>query len=335
MRIELHRALILSMAFCGSLHAAAPTTPISPAPVTPPGSATFTVPDAGLPDPLVLVAYGDMRFTDAVETHATNPAARRALVAKIASENPAALFIDGDIPWHGIDADYAVFRAETGFWRDRQLRVFPALGNHEFSTCLESACLERWWQAFPELRGRRWYSVAIGSKVLGVALDSDASLLPGSAQRDWLEGQIAGLGPQVRLVLLVMHHPPVADLQTGRLADHNPRPNEIALTEYLAKVAPKSAARFLVSAGHVHNYERFDQDGVVYLVSGGGGAAPYEVVRTPSDRFQSADFPNYHYVRLELQGDHVTGEMIRLVDYGAPDPRQWQIRDRFKITLQP
>jgi len=327
MRIELHRALILSMAFCGPLHAGPP-----------PGGAGHDIwvgPDAGLPDPLVLVAYGDMRFTDAAETHATNPAARRALVAKIASENPAALFINGDIPWHGIEPDYAVFRAETGLWRDRHLRVYPALGNHEFSACLESACLERWWATFPELHGRRWYSVAIGTKFVGIALDSDASLLPGSAQRIWLEGQIEGLGLHVRLVLLVMHHPPVADLQTGRLADHNPRPNEIALTEYLGRVAPKSAARFLVSAGHVHNYERFDQDGVVYLVSGGGGAAPYEVVRTPSDRFQSGDFPNYHYVRLELHGDRVTGEMIRLVDYGAPDPRQWQIRDRFQITLQP
>jgi calcineurin-like phosphoesterase family protein len=337
MRIELHRALMLSMAFCGPLHAGPPPAPppASLAPVVPPGSATFTVPDAGLPDPLVLVAYGDMRFTDAAETRATNPAARRALVAKIASENPAALFINGDIPWHGIDADYAVFRGETQAWRERQLRVYPALGNHEFSACLESACLERWWGTFPELRGRRWYSVAIGTKFVGIALDSDSSLLPGSAQRIWLEGQIEGLGPQVRLVLLVMHHPPVADLQSGPLADHNPRPNEVALAEYLKAVAPKSAASFLVSAGHIHNYERFDADSVVYLVSGGGGAAPYEVVRTSSDRFQSGDFPNYHYVRLELHGDRVTGEMIRLVDYGAAGPKQWQIRDRFQITLRP
>ena len=324
MRIELHRALILSMALCGPLHAGPP-----------PGSATFTVPDAGLPDPLVLVAYGDMRFTDAAETRATNPAVRRALVAKIASENPAALFINGDIPWHGIDADYAVFRGETQAWRERQLRVYPALGNHEFSACLESACLERWWETFPELRGWRWYSVAIGSRFVAIALDTDASLLPDSAQRIWLEGQIEGLGPRVRLVLLLMHHPPVADLQSGPLKDHNPRPNETALAEYLKTVAPRSAASFLVSAGHTHNYERFDEDGVVYLVSGGGGAAPYEVVRAPSDRFQSGDFPNYHYVRLELHGDRVTGEMIRLVDYGAADPRQWQIRDRFQITLRP
>ena len=28
-------------------------------------------------------------------------------------------------------------------------------------------------------------------------------------------------------------------------------------------------------------------------------------------------------------------EMIRLLDYGAADPRQWLIRDRFQITLRP
>src|SRR5277367_2680615 len=138
--------------------------------------ATFMVPDAELPDPLVLIAYGDMRFTAASETHASNPFARQALAAKIAAESPAAIFINGDIPWHGIAEDYAVFRDETRPWRERKLRVYPALGNHEFSACLEPACLERWWDAFPELRGRRWYSVGIGSKVLGVALDTDASL---------------------------------------------------------------------------------------------------------------------------------------------------------------
>ena len=59
---------------------------------------------------------------------------------------------------------------------------------------------------------------------------------------------------------------------------------------------------------------------MVYLVSGGGGAVPYEVDRTPSDLYQSADFPNYHYVRFELHGDRVVGEMIRLEDYAAPAP---------------
>jgi hypothetical protein len=154
MRMPLLNVLLLSAAIAGCLFAA-------PAPAAP----TFGVPDRDLSEPLVLVAYGDMRFTAPAETDATNPAVRQALVAKVAAENPAAIFLNGDIPWHGVAPDYAVFRAETRSWRKRRLRIFPALGNHEFSACTESACLERWWEAFPELRGRRWYSVAIGAKV--------------------------------------------------------------------------------------------------------------------------------------------------------------------------
>jgi hypothetical protein len=31
----------------------------------------------------------------------------------------------------------------------------------------------------------------------------------------------------------------------------------------------------------------------------------------------------------------VVGEMIRLEDHDAAKPKQWQIRDRFEITLPP
>jgi acid phosphatase type 7 len=298
-------------------------------------AATFQIPDSALPDPLVLVAYGDIRFTATSETAASSPAARRALVAKIAAENPAAIFINGDLPFHGITADYEVYRGETQAWRDKHLRVYPTLGNHELSACFESSCLDRWWNAFPELRGLRWYSVAVGSKVLGIALDSDAPLLQGSAQRAWLESQITSMGAAVRVVLIVMHHPPVADVQTVKLVDHNPRPNEQALAAYLKTAAARSAARFVVSAGHIHNYERLAQDGVTYLVSGGGGARPYEVDRTATDLYQDTDFPNYHYVRFELQGKVLRGEMIRLQDYTARSPSHWLPKDRFAITLQP
>src|ERR1700723_1416872 len=263
------------------------------------GATTFQIPDAALPDPMFLVAYGDVGFTESSETGASSPPARRGLVAKIAAENPAAIFINGDLPFHGIAADYEVYRAETQVWRDKHLRVYPALGNHELSACFLSSCLDRWWKAFPELNGLRWYSVAVGSRLVGIALDSDAPLLPGSAQRTWLESQITALEPAVRVVLIVMHHPPVADVQTVKLVDHNPRANEQALAAYLKTAAAHSAVRFVVSAGHIHNYERLSQDGVTYLVSGGGGATPYEVDRT------------------------------------ARSPSHWQTRDRFEISLQP
>jgi acid phosphatase type 7 len=298
------------------------------------GGATFRVPAAALSSPLVLIAYGDTRFTDPSETAASSAPARRALIDKIAAEHPQAIFMNGDLPWHGVSADYDEYRSETRVWRDEQLRVYPALGNHEFSKCAEAQCLELWWNAFAELRGRRWYSVALGDRFLAVLLDSDASLLAGSEQRVWLEQQFAQLG-QVQVILIVMHHPPVADLQTTKSVDHNPRPNEQALAAYLEQIAPSLAARIVVSAGHIHNYERQQQGGIMYLVSGGGGARPYEIDRTAADLYQGTDFPNYHYVRMELKDGRLSAAMIRLADSDKAAPQTWEVRDRFEISLRP
>ena len=298
-------------------------------------AATFSVPVSALSKQLVFVAYGDMRFTDGQETEATNPAARRALVEKIAKEKPAALFVSGDVPYHGIAADYDVFRDETASWRRQRLRVYPAIGNHELAMCQVPICLERWWSAFPELRERRWYSVALGTHLFAVVLDSTSSLLPGSEQQAWFEAEMTALEPAVRVVLVVLHHPPVADLQTTKLVDHNVRANEASLADALTGLAARSTARFVVSAGHIHNYERLEHAGVTYLVSGGGGAHPAEIDRTPDDLYRSERFPNYHYVRFELRRHRLVVEMIRLQDSRAAKPSHWKIRDRFEVSLAP
>ena len=325
----------LAASLTGCIRAPVALQPKLGAPHRPAVMATFRVADASLPTPLVFVAYGDTRFTSPAETKASNPAARLALVARVAHEDPAAIFVNGDLTWHGVPADYAEYRNETKIWRDKHLHVYPALGNHEFSGCEQAQCLTLWWKEFPELQGRRWYSVAIGSRVFAVALDSNASLLPGSEQRVWLENQMAALDPEVRLVFVVLHHPPLADVQTVKMLDHNPRPNEQELAGFLEVIAARSKARFIVSAGHIHNYERLERTGIVYLVSGGGGARPYEIDRTPADLYRGADFPNFHYVRFELKEKTVVGEMVRLGDSAAPAPGKWEVRDRFELTLPP
>lgn len=319
-------ACLLSVAIAFSLN------PPKNAPL-PQTSATFSVDEGDLHKPLTVVAYGDMRFTDPANHDATNPTARQALVARIALEKPDAVLLNGDVPWHGGDkADYSVYQTETAAWRTNHLRVFAALGNHEFSRCEIPQCLENWWTAFPELRDHRWYSVALGRQLYAIALDSDTSLLPGSDQRQWLETQFASLSASVRFVLITMHHPPMADIQKNFSVDHNPRPNEMALADFLKSAAVTSKARFLVSAGHIHNYERFLQDDVVYLVSGGGGAHPYPVERTPSDLYQDSSFPNFHYVKLVLEGNTLKGTMYRL-DPGADTPT-WQEKDTFQIRAR-
>ena len=295
-----------------------------------PQELTFTVPAPG-GGRVTVVAAGDSRFTDPSNTTATSPQARHALVARIAEEQPAAVLISGDVPWHGGNPkDYEEYLAETAIWGTDGLRVFPVLGNHEFSQCAVPECLEHWWAAFPELRGKRWYSVAIGGAVEVFALDTTSSLESGSEERRWLEAQVAALPSSIRFVLVLLHHPPVADIQTRLRVDHNPRPNEIALAGYLKTAAAGSAARFVAIAGHIHNYERFLQDGVVYLVSGGMGAEPYDVDRTPSDLYQDAAFPNFHFVKMTIEGDVLRGEMYRLVDPAAATP-EWDVKDRFEV----
>jgi acid phosphatase type 7 len=279
--------------------------------------------------PVTVIAYGDTRFTDPSNTTATNPEARRVLVSRIADERPDAILISGDLPWHGgVAADYDVFLAETQVWRRKRLRILPALGNHEFAQGTPADCLEHWWTAFPELRGRRWYAADIGESVRSVALDTMSPLVPGSEQRLWLEHELTTLSERVQFVLIALHHPPVADIQTRLRVDHNPRPNEIALKAYLAETARVSRARFVVIAGHIHNYERFLDDDVVYVVSGGGGAVPYEVDRTQADLYQRNEFPNYHYVKLTIGSGVLNGEMCRLDEPSAPHPH-FTVKDRF------
>ena len=302
----------------------------------PSASPDFRTDDSGLSHPLRIIAYGDMRFTDPNETRATNPKVRRWLVEQIAVERPDAVLLSGDVPWHGsLPGDYDVFRSETRVWREKHLLIYPALGNHEFSGGgSEQPSLENWWNAFPELRNRRWYSAQLGSSIYVLNLDSNSSLLAGSEQIAWMQAQLASLPATVRFVFFNLHHPPIVDVQEikpgGKDDSHNGRPNEHALAEILASAPEKSRVRFIVTAGHIHNYERFFQDDIVYVVSGGGGAGARPVVRGPADLYQDSGFPNYNYVKFVQDGEDLKATMIRVADPDAATPT-WQEKDHFEI----
>ncbi len=291
---------------------------------------TFRVPAAKLSKHPTIIAYGDQRFHDPSNTTVADPKMRVALVKQIALEHPDAVTMSGDVPYKGTDAaDYAQYVKETAVWRAEHLRVYPALGNHELSGGVEQG-VENWWKAFPELRGMRWYSVALGDRISLIQLDSMSPLTPDSPQYNWLRMQLAGLPASVDFVMISLHHPPVADIQQHIEVDHNPRPNEIALRDFLTQTAPSFHASIVVVAGHIHNYERQEVGGVTYLVSGGGGAHPYYVERTKEDQYQDVNFPVFHYVKFELGAHELKATM-----YKAQDPTAaktvWQAKDSFTI----
>jgi len=288
----------------------------------------FSVPSPA-EGPLVLVVYGDTRFTE--REGVVNAVARRALVEKISSETPAAIFIGGDLVYQGHDpADYRTFQSETSAWSAAHIPVFPALGNHEFAGCPPEdpqECLENWWNTFadPPLRPHRWYSVAIGSSLLALVLDSDSPLKSGSEQRAWFEAQIEGTPDAVKFILIVLHYPPVRDPLFPRARD------EREVARYLARHAKLLRARVLVVGSHVHNYERYLKDGVNYLVSGGGGAKPVPAPRMFGEKSHLRTAVNFHYLRLTLSSDRLAVSMVRY-DAAKADPADaWSEPDRFEI----
>jgi hypothetical protein len=297
-------------------------------------SPTFTVPASALSPHVTFIAYGDQRFHDPNDPKnaatIADPRMRLALVNRIAEEHPDAIQMSGDVPYRGTNpADYDVYRTETAPWRAEHLRVYPAIGNHELAGGAEEG-MKNWWAAFPELKGRRYYSVLLGTRISLIQLDSNSDLTSTSPQLNWLRQQLAALPASVDFVLISLHHPPVADVQTHLEIDHNPRPNEIALRDFLSAMAPSFHAAFVVTGGHIHNYERASLDGVTYLVSGGGGAHPYYVERTKDDLYTDPNFPIFHYIRFVLGENELRATMFKVEDPTSPVP-VWQEKDFFII----
>jgi hypothetical protein len=291
---------------------------------------TFVVPVKEIPKRWTVIAYGDTRFTDPANTQVTNPKVRQWLVQRIASEHPDALMISGDLPYDGSNAaDYEVFRKETEPWRAAKLRVYPALGNHELAHDAVKG-LRNWWTAFPRLEEHRWYSVEFGNAYM-IVLDSNLPLTVGSVQQTWLANQLAHLPKQTRFVMVELHHPPVADSTPPQT--HMVGPNEAALAKFLEAQAPGMKAKMVVIGGHTHNYERFEEGGIVYLVSGGGGAKPYVVPRDANDLYKNPPVVNYHYIKFAFDGEKLNATMYR-VDGDAATP-VFEAKDGFSVVAAP
>ena len=278
--------------------------------------------------PFRFVAYGDTRFTDPKNTDASNPAARQALVQAIADAHPAFISIGGDLPYKGGDAnDWKIWDKETAVWSENKIPVYPALGNHELYGD-EKTALANFFQRFPDLEKNRHYSVRAANTLL-LMLDSSVDETSG-LQGQWVAHELDTLPADVDFVCLVLHHPPYTDSSDKFFGGgHSARPSEQALAHMLEERQPHTRARFVVIAGHVHNYERHEHGGVTYFVTGGGGAHPYLIPRQPGDPL-SGKAVNYHYLRIEVDSGKMKVTMNRLEL--AEEKATWTTPDSIEIA---
>ena len=261
--------------------------------------------------PFRFVAYGDTRFHDPKDTEAANPPVRVALVQAIAAANPAFICFTGDIVYNGYDAnDWKVWDSETSIWRDKNIPVYPSLGNHDLHGD-EKIALGNYFQRFPDLKNSRYYSMR-AANTLTLVLDSSLDETSGP-QGQWLSNKLDNIPADVDFVFLMFHHPPYTSSSDAKLfgGGHSARAGEQHLARILEERQPHARARFVVFSGHVHNYERHEHGGVTYFVSGGGAAHAYPISRAPDDPYQSKEI-NYHYLLVEVDHQQLKITMNRV-----------------------
>jgi 3',5'-cyclic AMP phosphodiesterase CpdA len=284
----------------------------------------------GVKTPFRFVAYGDTRFHDPKDTEAANPPVRVALVQAIAEANPAFVCFTGDIVYNGYDADdWKVWDSETSIWRDKQIPIYPALGNHDLHG-KEEVALGNYFQRFPELKNSLYYSVRAANALI-LVLDS-ALEEAGGPQGQWLAGKLDHVPADVDFVFVMLHHPPYTSSSDDKKfgGGHSARAQEQVLAKMLEERQAHARFRLVVFSGHVHNYERHEHGGVTYFVTGGGAAHAYPIERAPGDPFQSKEV-NYHYLMVEVDRQQLQITMNRLELKNGK--AVWTQPDSVKITV--
>lgn len=295
---------------------------------------TFTVSDLPSGRPLRVIVYGDMRFTDPSNTSDTTPVVRKWLAQKVGEERPDVLLLTGDMPFHGSNPnDWKVYEQETAPWSAEHLRVYPTIGNHEVLTDVGQG-QRNYFKAYPQIANSNYYSVRIGNVYL-ITLDTTNFLDPRWPQREWLDRQLSNIPDSIDFVFFLFHVPMIADLQTSFMLGM-PTPGGLAMRQHLEAQAAKSHAKFVIFNGHIHNYERFEMNGITHVITGGGGARPYPIfLRGDQDLYREHTYPNFNYVLITVAGKHAEAKMYRVADpYAAPEKMYVELKDTFNLDAK-
>jgi acid phosphatase type 7 len=219
--------------------------------------------------------YGDSRTGNDIHQQIVN---------LIQEREPEAVFHTGDMVEDGYDpSDWLTFDNITRDLQDSS-EFFPCLGNHENESPFYFA-----YFGIPE--SMRWYS-ANRFGLHFVVLDSNWAIGVGSDQYNWLVDDLTNSTADFNVVLL--HHPIYSVTREDTYYSQ--------LQSVLVPVFQQHNVR-IVFSGHEHNYERFYDAGIYYIVTGGGGAPLYD--KTLDDPRLQVFMMKHHYCYLTYDGDNL------------------------------
>ncbi|SPE35955.1 Metallophosphoesterase [Candidatus Sulfopaludibacter sp. SbA6] len=225
------------------------------------GKGSFqTSPTAG--GPYRFVVYGDTRTRHDVHRHVMDTLLKHGI--------PDFVVHTGDLVENGNDsALWPIFFDIEGELL-RHTAFFPVLGNHERN----SRNYYEFFQMETPYYSFNWgnaHFVMINSDLANVSASPSVQQTFWAEQTRWMEEDL-GKNQAADFRFLVAHHPPYTAVRSRQ----GNNPLMTALVPLLEK--------YHVSAGffgHDHNYQHYLQNGIHYIVTGGGGAPLYDVDKPP------------------------------------------------------
>jgi len=261
-----------------------------------------------------------------------------AIAAAVQAESPDFVLVTGDVLYghaeranlisRGLLDDYEwnTDLTEPEFWDPyyflpyqeivNNTCVFTATGNHDFG--IENTL---YLPHNNPLETERFYSFNYGHGRI-IAIDSNVAAVgriyqPKEEQLQWLRANLeeANQDPDIAWKIVFLHHGPFSSGQ------RNPNRPEAAITKIYVPIFEEFGVD-VVFAGHDHAYERSclvfygnctapDEQGILYVVTGGGGHPVLhpDVCRgdCPWPRFRAEA---HHFVHVTVEGDTLTGRAI-------------------------
>ncbi len=220
----------------------------------------------------------------------------RKIVSVIVEKKPDFVINTGDlIPTPGDKKAWATFWELS---KPITMPYFLAVGNHDVNAKVPGS--EKIYKAEVDLPGNELYYSFNAGNSLFIVLDSsiaDKEKRIIGEQYQWLEGVLAN--SRQRHTFVFLHHPLYTDPRKGHhRADSLDRYPETRDQLEALFARYKVTAVF---AGHEHYYERRLVDGILHVITGGGGAPLYE-------KEEQGGF--YHGILVTVDGDSVSCQVV-------------------------
>ena len=238
-----------------------------------------------------MAAAPDQAFSFAViGDSGIGSAAQQQVADRLVALDPNFVLHTGDVVYpSGQASGYDPFFFQPYQTLLKRAPLFPTLGNHDYGAARGQPYLDAFY--LPRNNpadSEKYYSFDWGNAHF-TALDFNDG--PSQAQLDWLQADLAATN---QLWKFVVYHQAI--YSSG---PHGYEPYVIGKRAVLAPIFEAQQVD-VVFNGHDHDYERTQSiNGVIYIISGGGGASLYNV---KPQSFSAYAESTYHAVSVSING---------------------------------